>query len=67
MRPVNKYVNRDITNDMIELDVPVIYAIEYKDKWEAVQAHGYIPENAVWIDDRPMYIWMNRNYDELDE
>jgi hypothetical protein len=61
MRSENDYYNFDVIRDMTFLNVPIIYAAEFADKWEAVQQAGYNPENAVWIDDRPMYVFMDKN------
>ena len=57
--------NRDVISAMGKHDVPIIYAAMYQDKWEAVKRAGFAPENAIWIDDRPMYIFMNRGSEEL--
>lgn len=58
--------NSDVESDMGQHNIPIVYSAAHKDKWEAVQKAGYIPENAVWLDDRPMYIFMNRDYSELE-
>jgi hypothetical protein len=62
----NPYADRDVIEDMRDEDVPVVFAAAHKDKWEAMEKAGYIAENLIWIDDRPMYIWNNRSFDELD-
>lgn len=55
---INNY-NLDVITDMHMLDVPVVFAGEYKDKWYAMEDHGYIVENAIWIDDTPDLIYKN--------
>ncbi|MGR9108614.1 MAG: hypothetical protein ACU843_16975 [Gammaproteobacteria bacterium] len=57
--------NGDVISDMGRHGIPIVYAADYRDKWEAMQGAGFTPENAIWIDDRPMYIFMNRAIDEL--
>lgn len=59
--------NSDVILDMSAHSVEIVYAASHKDKWEAVQKAGYHPENAVWIDDRPMFIYMNRSNEEYNE
>ena len=51
--------NYDILTDMGDLNVHVVFAGEHKDKWESIEKAGYIPENAIWVDDRPMDIFKN--------
>lgn len=58
----NDRYNYDVIQDMGELNVPIIYAASYKDKFEAVQEHGYIAENAIWIDDCPQFISIGRTH-----
>ena len=65
MRVGNPYVDRDVIEDMEKLSVPIVFAATHKDKLEAVEKAGYIPENAIWIDDSPYMIWMNRTKQEL--
>ncbi|MCK5896962.1 MAG: hypothetical protein KAG20_09155 [Cocleimonas sp.] len=60
-----KNLNQDVIHDMGKHNVPIVYAAEEKDKWEAMQMAGYQPENAIWIDDRPMFIFRDREIDEL--
>ena len=67
MRDEEACDNTDIIRHMSALQIEIIYAAQYQDKWEAVQEAGYHPENAIWIDDRPMYIYMNRNFEEIDQ
>lgn len=63
--PKQPHVNKDIIEDMKRLNIKIIYAAECHDKWDAVEKAGFDPVNAIWIDDRPMYIFMNRSIDEL--
>ena len=49
-------VNNDVKEDMYRMDVPIVFAAHYHNKWEAMQKNGYIPENFIWIDDNPQYI-----------
>lgn len=63
--PDKDQFNADVIEDMARHHVQIVYAANHRDKWAAVEAAGYMPENAIWIDDRPMYIWMNREPDEL--
>lgn len=66
MRVSNQdFYNEDVITDMGRHGIEIIYAAEHLDKWEAVQQAGYMPENAIWIDDRPMYIFMNRGIEEM--
>lgn len=66
MRPSDQYAyNDDVIADMAVHDIQIVYAAAYKDKWEAMQAAGFNPENAIWIDDRPMFIYMNRSREEI--
>jgi hypothetical protein len=58
-------LNQDVITDMRKHNIPIVYAAEAKDKWEALQEAGYEPSKAIWIDDRPMFIFMNRDIDEL--
>lgn len=58
-------LNRDVIADMGKHGIEIIYAANHRDKWEAIKVAGYMPENAIWIDDRPMYIFMHRSLDEL--
>ena len=65
MRVAGNGINDDVIRDMTEKHgIPIVYAATYKDKWEAIQNYGYHPENAIWIDDRPMYIFMHRGIDQ---
>lgn len=66
MRLGHETMDANVINDMSELNVPVVFAANRSDKWEAVEKAGYDPQDAVWIDDRPMYIYMNRNFKEFD-
>lgn len=59
--------NKDVIEDMGRHNIEIVYAAPYKDKWEAMENAGYIPENAIWIDDRPMFIFMDRVDDEYKE
>ena len=59
--------NDDVITDMGCHDIQIVYAAHYKDKWDAIQAAGFVPENAIWIDDRPMFIFMDRTKDEYRE
>ena len=66
MRPSGQdSYNDDVITDMGQHGVQIVYAAEHHDKWEAMQKAGFMPENAGWIDDRPMYIFMNRPVAEL--
>ena len=65
--PDQDRLNADVIEVMRLNRVEIVYAANHRDKWEAVQAAGHVPENAIWIDDRPQYIWMNRSQDELME
>lgn len=56
--------NDDVITHMGAHGVQIIYAAPHKDKWEAIREAGYIPENAIWIDDRPMFIYMDRGEEE---
>ena len=61
MRPDNDvHFNADVIADMGQYDVEIIYAADHTDKWAAVIAAGYEPGSAIWIDDRPMYIFMDK-------
>ena len=62
----NSYMDRDVIEDMEKLGVPVVFAAAHKDKWEAMEKAGYTPENLIWVDDSPMYIWNNRDFKTLD-
>ena len=61
----DKYADADVIAAMKVINIPVVFAATFKDKWEAVTQAGYYPENAIWIDDRPMYIWLNREPDTI--
>ena len=58
-------LNQDIINDMGKHGIPIVYAGEAKDKWQALKDAGYKPNNAIWIDDKPMFICINRSLDEF--
>jgi hypothetical protein len=58
-------LNQDVIHDMGKHGIPIVYAADAKDKWAAMQEAGYQPENAIWIDDRPMFIFRDRDMDEL--
>ena len=45
----------DITSDF-EGWVPIVYSRGHK-KSDVLRQAGYIPENAIWIDDSPQNIW----------
>jgi len=57
-------LNQDVIADMGKHGVPIVYSANANDKWEAIQEAGYQPDDAIWIDDRPMFIFMNRSFDE---
>ena len=59
--------NEDIITAMAKHDIPIVYAALHKDKWAAMQDAGYQPENAIWIDDRPMFIYLDRSVEEWQE
>ena len=61
----NAHYDADVIADMERIDVPIVWAAHHSDKWAAMEAAGYIPENGIWVDDRPMYIWLNRSVDTL--
>ena len=66
MRPSgNDKCNEDVIADMGRHDVQIVYAADHHDKWAAMQAAGFVLESAIWIDDRPMYIFMNRPNEDL--
>lgn len=68
MRPSSPYsFNEDVITDMAQHGVEIVYAADHADKWEAMQKAGYQPENAIWIDDRPMFIFLNRTKEEYQE
>lgn len=48
--------NDDIKKSMGMLGVPIVFAAQYMNKWMAVEDAGYIPSNAIWIDDSPQFI-----------
>ena len=56
--------NDDVITDMGIHDIKIVYAAAERDKWEAMQKAGYHPENAIWIDDRPMFVYMDRPINE---
>lgn len=58
-------LNQDVLKDMGKHNVPIIYSANANDKWEAVENAGYQPKNAIWIDDKPMFICINRSLDQL--
>jgi hypothetical protein len=58
MRPPGGVFNEDVETDMGQHDIPIVYSALHPDKWHAMEDAGYIPEDAIWIDDRPMYIYM---------
>lgn len=58
-----KAFNEDVETDMGQYDIPIVYAARHRDKWVAMQDAGYRPENAIWIDDCPQYIFMNKGED----
>ena len=65
MRVGNPYMDRDVIEDMAAIQVPIIFAAHYHDKWDAMEKNGYIPENCIWIDDMPMFVWCNRDLSTL--
>lgn len=68
MRPAHsKHFGRNVSLYLGQHNVPIVYAALYKDKWEAMTEAGYDCENAIWIDDRPQYIWIDRSIDELEK
>lgn len=59
--------NADVIADMGRHGIPIVYAASHRDKWDALVDAGYHPENAVWIDDRPMMIVANRPIEDWPE
>lgn len=59
------HYDADVIEDMGQIDVPIVWAAHHSDKWAAMEEAGYIPENGIWVDDRPMYIWLNRSVETL--
>jgi hypothetical protein len=58
--------NEDVIEDMEKHNIPIVYSAEADDKWSAIKEAGYDPINAIWIDDRPMYIYMKQDDDFLE-
>ena len=46
----------DVKEDMEALGIPVVYAGMFNNKWDAMIAAGYDPEDCIWIDDYPKSI-----------
>jgi len=59
--------NSDVIEDMGKHDVEIVYAALYNDKWDAIKQYGIDPKRCIWIDDSPMYIFMNRSSEEWDD
>jgi len=57
--------NEDVIEDMGKHNIPIVYSAEAFDKWSAMKESGYDPKYAIWIDDRPMFIYMEHNMDEI--
>lgn len=48
--------NDDVEGNMGKHNVEIVYAATFPDKWKAMHAAGFNPENAIWIDDCPQFI-----------
>lgn len=48
-------------------DMPIVWAAHHKDKVTAIEAAGYVSENAIWIDDSPQFIRIDETHKQLKE
>jgi len=56
-RSCDRLDNDDVLTDMARHDIEIVFAADHPSKWDAMIAAGYMPENAIWIDDQPLHIF----------